>query len=110
MPKAKAFIAAVMPMISPLVSSVGGSTRGCLRAAEARFLAEHGIAGVFGWVVGPALSGLLSDRSIMPRFSTQTPLLARVALGALNFRLLLFLFREPARATSAQKRTPLSLA
>jgi hypothetical protein len=46
----------------------------------------------------------------MPWFSTQTPLLASVALGALNFCLLLFLFREPARATSAQKRTPLSLA
>jgi MFS transporter, DHA1 family, tetracycline resistance protein len=67
------------------------------------------LASSVGFVVGPALSGLLSDSSIMPWFNTQTPLLATVALAALNFCLLLFLFREPPRLTSAQKRTPLSL-
>jgi len=66
------------------------------------------LASSVGFVVGPALSGLLSDRSIMPWFSTQTPLLATVALAVLNFCLLLFLFREPARPISAQRRTPLS--
>jgi MFS transporter, DHA1 family, tetracycline resistance protein len=67
------------------------------------------LASSVGFVVGPALSGLMSDSSIVPWFTTQTPLLATVALGALNFCLLLFLFREPPRPTSAQKRTPLSL-
>ena len=67
------------------------------------------LASSVGFVVGPALSGLLSDSSIMPWFNTQTPLLATVALAALNFFLLLFLFREPPRPTSVQKRTPLSL-
>jgi MFS transporter, DHA1 family, tetracycline resistance protein len=67
------------------------------------------LASSVGFVVGPALSGLLSDSSIMPWFNTQTPLLATVALAALNFCLLLFLFREPPRPTTAQKRTSLSL-
>jgi MFS transporter, DHA1 family, tetracycline resistance protein len=80
-------------------------------AAEKRdfWLSMGLLASSVGFVVGPALSGFLSDRSIVPWFNTQTPLLATVALAALNFCLLLFLFRESPRPTSTQKRTPLSL-
>jgi MFS transporter, DHA1 family, tetracycline resistance protein len=67
------------------------------------------LASSVGFVVGPALSGFLSDRSIVSWFNPQTPLLTTVALAALNFCLLLFLFREPPPPTSSQKRTPLSL-
>jgi MFS transporter, DHA1 family, tetracycline resistance protein len=67
------------------------------------------LASSVGFVVGPALSGLLSDSSIVPWFNTQTPLLATVALAAINFFLLFALFRESPRATAAEKRTPLSL-
>jgi MFS transporter, DHA1 family, tetracycline resistance protein len=60
------------------------------------------LASSVGFVVGPALGGLLSD-------NTQTPLFVTVALAALNFCLLLFLFRETPRPAPAQKRSPLSL-
>jgi MFS transporter, DHA1 family, tetracycline resistance protein len=67
------------------------------------------LASSVGFVVGPALSGLLSDSRIVPWFSTQTPLFATVALGALNFLLLALLLREPSKPTAASKRAPLSL-
>jgi MFS transporter, DHA1 family, tetracycline resistance protein len=67
------------------------------------------LASSVGFVVGPALSGLLSDSRIVSWFSTQTPLFATVALGVLNFLLLLFLFREPPKQTASAKRAPLSL-
>ncbi len=67
------------------------------------------LASSVGFVVGPALSGFLSDSSIVSWFSTQTPLLATVALAALNFCLLLSLYQEPHRPRSAEKRAPLSL-
>jgi MFS transporter, DHA1 family, tetracycline resistance protein len=67
------------------------------------------LASSVGFVVGPALSGLLSDSRIVSWFSTQTPLFATVSLGALNFLLLLFLFREPHREEPSKERTPLSL-
>jgi MFS transporter, DHA1 family, tetracycline resistance protein len=67
------------------------------------------LASSVGFVVGPALSGLLSDRSIVSWFSTQTPLYVTVALGVLNFLLLALLFRDPRQARPLQERTPLSL-
>jgi DHA1 family tetracycline resistance protein-like MFS transporter len=67
------------------------------------------LASSVGFVVGPALSGLLSDSSIVSWFSTQTPLFATVALGALNFLLLFFLYREPRKQTTSANRAPLSL-
>lgn len=68
------------------------------------------LASSVGFVVGPALSGLLSDNRIVSWFSIQTPLFATVVLGCLNFLLLLILFREPRRQEPSKKRTPLSLA
>lgn len=67
------------------------------------------LASSVGFVVGPALSGVLSDNRIVSWFSTQTPLFATVALGALNFLLLLFLYREQRKEAASAKRTPLSL-
>jgi MFS family permease len=67
------------------------------------------LASSVGFVVGPALSGLLSDSTIVSWFSTQTPLFATVALGVLNFVLLLFLYREPSTPKSSAKRAPISL-
>jgi MFS transporter, DHA1 family, tetracycline resistance protein len=67
------------------------------------------LASSVGFVVGPALSGLLSDNRIVSWFSTQTPLFVTVALGALNFLLLMLLFREPGQARSLKERPPLSL-
>jgi MFS transporter, DHA1 family, tetracycline resistance protein len=80
-------------------------------AAEKRdfWLSMGLLASSVGFVVGPALGGLLSDSSIVPWFSTQTPLFATVALDALNFLLLALLLQEPSRPTAAAKRTPLSL-
>ena len=67
------------------------------------------LASSVGFVIGPALSGLLSDSRIVSWFSTQTPLFATVVLGVLNFFLLLFLYREPRKKTAPTKRMPLSL-
>ena len=67
------------------------------------------LASSVGFVVGPALSGLLSDNRIVSWFSTQTPLFVTVALGGLNFLLLMLLFRDPRQARSVKERTPLSL-
>lgn len=67
------------------------------------------LASSVGFVIGPALSGLLSDSRIVSWFSTQTPLFATVVLGVLNFFLLLFLYREPRKKTAPTKRMPISL-
>jgi MFS transporter, DHA1 family, tetracycline resistance protein len=61
------------------------------------------LASSVGFVVGPALSGLLSDNRIVLWFSTQTPLFVTVALGGLNFLLLLFLFRDSRQAKSGSE-------
>ena len=67
------------------------------------------LASSVGFVVGPALSGLLSDNRIVSWFSTQTPLFVTVAFGALNFLLLMFLFRDSRQEKPGGERTPLSL-
>lgn len=66
------------------------------------------LASSIGFVVGPALSGLLSDKTLVSWFSIQTPLYATVVLGILNFLLLAFLFREPLKERSSAKRPALS--
>lgn len=60
-----------------------------------------------GFVIGPALSGFLSDSGIVSWFNLQTPLQATVLLAALIFVLLLWLLHEAPRPRSS-KRAPLS--
>jgi len=67
------------------------------------------LASSVGFVVGPALSGLLSDNRIVSWFSIQIPLFATVLLGCLNFVLLCLLFREPRKPQFSKQRAPLSL-
>jgi MFS transporter, DHA1 family, tetracycline resistance protein len=55
-----------------------------------------------GFVLGPALSGLLSDAGIVPWFSLLTPLYATALVAALNVVLLAWLFHDrPNRTTSS---------
>jgi MFS transporter, DHA1 family, tetracycline resistance protein len=63
-----------------------------------------------GFVVGPALGGLLSDRSIVSWFDAQTPLIVTVFLGCLNFVLLWLLLQEKHKPRSSERMAPLSLA
>ena len=62
-----------------------------------------------GFVIGPALSGFLSDKNIASWFTIYTPLQATVLLACLNFVLLLLLLHE-ARRPSSGERMRLSLA
>ncbi len=62
-----------------------------------------------GFVIGPALSGFLSDKNIASSFTIYTPLQATVLLACLNFVLLLLLLHE-ARRRSSGERMRLSLA
>jgi MFS transporter, DHA1 family, tetracycline resistance protein len=68
------------------------------------------LASSLGFVIGPALSGLLSDAGIVSWFSLLTPLYATALLAAVNFVLLAWLLQD-ARKTTGQsaKRPALSL-
>jgi MFS transporter, DHA1 family, tetracycline resistance protein len=68
------------------------------------------LASSLGFVIGPALSGLLSDARIVSWFDLLTPLYATALLAGVNFVLLAWLFREPPQSIrSSPKRPPLSL-
>ena len=62
-----------------------------------------------GFVIGPALSGFLSDNRIVSWFSIQTPLQATVLLACLTLVLILWLLHE-APTPRSSKRSPLSFA
>jgi len=68
------------------------------------------LASSLGFVIGPALSGLLSDARIVAWFNLLTPLYATALLAGVNLMLLALLFRDtrPALAPDT-KRPPLSL-
>jgi MFS transporter, DHA1 family, tetracycline resistance protein len=68
------------------------------------------LASSLGFVIGPALSGLLSDARIVSWFNLLTPLYATALLAAVNLVLLTGLFHEPNKPSAAAvKRAPLSL-
>src|SRR5260370_25985214 len=54
-----------------------------------------------GFVLGPALGGLLSDAQIVPWFDALTPLYATALLAAVNLVLLAWLFHDRRRSSSA---------
>jgi MFS family permease len=59
-----------------------------------------------GFVLGPALSGLLSDTAILPWFNLLTPLYATAAVAALNVVMLALLFHDRRQRLAS---SPLSL-
>ncbi|MPZ33016.1 MAG: MFS transporter [Rhodospirillales bacterium] len=60
-----------------------------------------------GFVLGPALSGFLSDTAILPWFNLLTPLYATAAVAALNVVMLALLFHD--RRQLAASSSPVSL-
>lgn len=58
-----------------------------------------------GFVVGPALGGLLQNERLVPWFSATTPLWAMTALGVVGLAMLAF-YREPARDGSGGAGAP----
>ena len=62
-----------------------------------------------GFVMGPALGGLLSDAEIVPWFDALTPLYATALLAAVNLVLLAWLFHDRRRAAPSATASRLSL-
>ena len=63
-----------------------------------------------GFVIGPALSGLLSDALIVSWFNLLTPLYATALLAGVNFVLLAWLFHDPRKTVQPSvKQPPFSL-
>jgi DHA1 family tetracycline resistance protein-like MFS transporter len=63
-----------------------------------------------GFVIGPALSGLLSDAQIVSWFNLLTPLYGTALLAGVNFVLLAWLFHEPRKTVRPSvKRPPFSV-
>ncbi len=63
-----------------------------------------------GFVIGPALSGLLSDAQIVSWFNLLTPLYGTALLAGVNFVLLAWLFHEPGKTVRPSvKRLPFSV-
>jgi len=68
------------------------------------------LASSLGFVIGPALGGLLSDPTIVPWFNLLTPLQAIALLTGTTVVLLAWLFHEPRRHSAPPAiRPPLSL-
>jgi len=81
----------------------------CLPERKDFWLSMGLLASSLGFVVGPALGGLLSDARIVPWFHIQTPLQATVLLAGFTLTLLVLFFREPARPAPSAAQPPLSL-
>lgn len=66
----------------------------CRPSAKDFWLSMGLLCSSLGFVLGPALSGFLSDTAILPWFNLLTPLYATAALAAVNVLMLALLFHD----------------
>jgi DHA1 family tetracycline resistance protein-like MFS transporter len=66
----------------------------CRPARKDFWLSMGLLCSSLGFVLGPALSGFLSDTAILPWFNLMTPLYATAAVAALNVVMLALLFHD----------------
>ena len=66
----------------------------CRPSAKDFWLSMGLLCSSLGFVLGPALSGLLSDTAILPWFNLLTPLYATAAVAAVNVLMLAVLFHD----------------
>ncbi len=79
----------------------------CRPSAKDFWLSMGLLCSSLGFVLGPALSGFLSDTAILPWFNLLTPLYVTAAVAAVNVLMLLLLFHD--RRQLAASSAPVSL-
>jgi MFS family permease len=79
----------------------------CRPSAKDFWLSMGLLCSSLGFVLGPALSGFLSDTAILPWFNLLTPLYATAAVAAVNVLMLAVLFHD--RRQIAPSSSPVSL-
>ena len=79
----------------------------CRPCAKDFWLSMGLLCSSLGFVMGPALSGFLSDTAILPWFSLLTPLYATALVAAVNVLMLVLLFHD--RRQLAASSSPVSL-